>query len=545
MRPATILNLSSVLFKSYLRASSRDGVNLTYSRPWVMLLVDLFAIATPLLLLQYSLPRLPEALIGSLESIAWQALVGLPIIITSAIISAGILFEVGQGSGISSSEVVNWLPISPREYVLASAMSMATVYSPILAISVGITLPLSLRFGMMRIWPATVALSALALLLGAFVVEVLRAAMNRVSSTVYRRSGRIGIISRLVLLVALFVVVQQAFNPYILYYVLGIVVRGVNVVWFVPVVWPSVAIVDLVRLELPLAIAFSALSVAFTSLIFEVASNLRLRYWSPVPISIVIESSAEYVPQATALSRFGFSPLEASLAMKDFRALVRRKDMARFLTIPVIMIIAFFLPILFSPSDYAGRSPGLFLSAFIPFMVPLMLSMIAIGQEGKDVINLYMLPIPPKALIKGKLLPSWVISALTTVVVVAGFEIIAPVGALTLVASFLASAFVIVVEAFIGLGIASRYPDFAVGSNSRYVTFTGFFLGFLIGGVATIAIFAPASLYLLSSRGMVQVAALSFPLALAITIIIGSALSFLALLYCKRGVERFLANLET
>ncbi|MFQ6134830.1 MAG: hypothetical protein ACE5KU_03320, partial [Nitrososphaerales archaeon] len=352
MRPSIIFNLSSVLFKSYFRASRKGRVS-RFSQPRIMLTIDIIALVIPLTLLQYFLPYLPEEVIGLVEPLVWQALVGLPMLLTSAIIVAGILFELGYGAGLSSSEAVNWLPISPREYVVASAMSIIAAYSLLFSISVGVTLPLALEFGLMHVWPVMVILSVLALLLGALIVEILRAAMNRVSSTVYKRSSRLGIVSRLVLIIVLFVIIQLAFNPYILYSTLGIMVSGVDIVWFIPMVWPSVAIMNLIRLETLPAMIFSALSVAFAFLIFMVASNLRLKYWSPAPVSIVIKSSAEYMPHTPALSRFGFSPLAAAIALKEFRALVRRKDLARYTAIPIIFVIAFLLPTLYMPSGYS------------------------------------------------------------------------------------------------------------------------------------------------------------------------------------------------
>ncbi|MGQ9513838.1 MAG: hypothetical protein ACUVTL_02120 [Thermoproteota archaeon] len=547
MRPALVLNLSSVLLKSYLRANRRGSEALTYNQPRTMLLIDVMALALLFAVFQYMLPQIPEEYVAFLDMIAWQAMIALPIFLTSAIIVAGIMFELGQSSGLSSSETVNWLPISPREYVAASAISMVTMYSPLFAISLGVTLPFALRFGFIEIWQIAMAFSALALLLGAFIVEILKASINRVSTMVYRRSGRFGMISRMVLLLLLFIVIQLIFNPYILYYTLGMIVNGVDLIWFIPAIWPSVAIVDLIRGKIVDVVIFSVLSVAFSLLVFEVASYLRQRYWSPTSPSIVIKRSTDYVPNTTALKRFGLSPLEVAVAMKDLRSLIRRKDMARFLTIPALLVITFFLPMIFEPSDYAGRSPGFFLVTLMPFMITLMFSTISIGQEGKDVINLCMLPIPTKSLIKGKLLPSWLISAIGTSVAVVGFQIIAPMNIFAVILTFLAVVFEIIVQGFIGLGIATRYPDFSAGPRSRYVTFTGFLMSFLLGGLATIPIFLPTALYMISSggvQGIPPTTTFSFAAIFSITIIIGLFLSFLSYRFCKSGMHNLISNLD-
>ncbi len=546
MRLSAISALSSILFKSYFRAGRPGGLG-RFMQPKIMILIDAIAFAAPFALLQFLLPLFPADLLTLVKPLAWQTLVGLPLLLTSGIIVAGILFELGQGSGVSSSEAVNWLPISPREYVAASTLSVVAAYSFLLAFGAGIALSLALQFDLIRIWPVTVLFSLLALILGALIVEILRAAVNRVSSTVYRRSGKFAIITRLVLVVILFVVIQMAFSPYILFYVLGILVGGVELAWFVPMVWPSVAITNLIQLNLPAVATFSALSFIFVFTIFFSASYLRQRYWSPSPVSIVIESSTKYAAHTPSVLGLGFTPLEAAIALKEFRALLRRRDLARFIAIPILFVISLTAPTLFSPSDYSGSSPGFFLMVMIPYMTTLMLSSITIGQEGKAVVNLRMLPIKANSLIKGKLLPTWIISIAATLAVTVIFQTIAPMPFPTVVAAIIAGILVVEIESFIGLGVGVRYPDFTISTRSRYITFTGFIIGFIIGGVAALATFAPIMFSIISTggiRGPAPISAFDLTIALPVTIIIGSILSYIAYRYCKRGVEKFLTNLE-
>ena len=212
MRPSLIITLSSALFKSYLRASQRASVSF-FSRPRVMLLIDIALFATPTIILHYVVGFLSPIIITLLVPLVIQAMISLPVLMTSTMIVAGLMFELGQGSSISSSEAVNWLPISPREYVAASALSTSSLYSAFLALAAGITLPLTAKLGLFYLWPLTMLLSMLSLLLGAFIVEVLRALTNRVSSTVYKRSGRFAMATRLIALILLFSIVQIAFQP--------------------------------------------------------------------------------------------------------------------------------------------------------------------------------------------------------------------------------------------------------------------------------------------------------------------------------------------
>ena len=539
MRPRLIAALSSALFKSYLRAS-RGGRISFFSKPRVMLLVDAASFLIPLAFALWIMGMVPEDYTAALATLVAKAMIGVPILMTSAVIVAGLLFELGQGSAISSSEAVNWLPLTPGEYVVSSALSTSFVYSEVLAIIAGLTLPLALRSGLISLWLPAMLLSALSLMLGALIVEILRSVMNRVSSTVYRRSGRLGMVSRLVALVLLFVVIQLAFQPYLLYYVLGQLTTGVEVFWIIPIVWPAIAMINFTTGDLFRAALFSGLSVVFVLVVYEAASQLRRIYWSPVPISISYDSSAEYIPQASSGLRLGYNPLEAALALKEFRALLRRKELARFIAIPIVIVVSSMLPILLSPGGGDIKEPIFVVSLIIPFLVPLMFSMITIGQEGKSVINLLTLPIKPSELIKGKLAPAWLISGVATLGVVLGLEFITPIGLINVSEILMTAFLVILINSFVGLGVGARWPNYNVGARSRYVSLTGFLIGFLLAGLASLLVFTPVVLGFLG--GVESVLGFSTMLLFPLSLIVGCVVLVLSYVFCRRGVENLLTN---
>jgi len=231
--------------------------------------------------------------------------------------------------------------------------------------------------------------------------------------------------------------------------------------------------------------------------------------------------------------------------MKEFRALTRRKDLARFIAIPMVISVSFLAPILANPGEMSGRASGFFLAAFIPLFVPLMFSSISIGQEGNSIINLLSLPVKPADLIKGKLAPSWLVSAVATFGVIVVMELLAPLGMTDLLATIVLSAMAIIINSFIGLGIGSRWPDYTIGSRSRYVTMKGFIVGFVLCGLATLALYAPVALHLVTSGGVqgdVPLLSLGLLPMLSLSIILGTVLIVLSYLFCKKGVENLLTN---
>lgn len=544
MRRDAILSLSSVLFKSYFRAS-RQGGQSPLSKPVAMLALDAAAFVVPSLLLSYGLPLVPGELRVLLAAAAHQLMVGLPLFVVSAVIVSGILFELGQGQAISSSGAANWLPLSPEEYVLGSTLSVGAAYSLFPCLGLGVALPLAATFGALASYPLLAMMAAVALMWGGFVVEALRAATNRVSVTVYRRGGRLGMVSRLVLLVVMFVAVQLAFNPYVLYSALGAVASGVGLLWFVPMVWPSASVMYALGGRPLEASAFLSLSLLFSYALFGLASRLRSKYWSPVPVTVRVARSSEYEPQSKSM--FGVGPVEMAIAYKEFRSLLRRKDMARFLAIPALMTVSFLIPLVTMPgrADYGDASPGLSLIFFLTYLLSLMFSMISIGQEGRSISNIYMLPISATQLMVGKLLPAWVVSLSTMAAVFLLVQATMPVSTEVAMVALLAAFFVILVESFIGLGVGARYPDFTVGPRSGYVTFTGFLIGFVMGALAAAAIFLPLLVQVLL-EGMRPSSPFSLgpTVASILTALLGSTLAYVTYGYCRSGVEKLLSDLK-
>jgi len=539
-----VLSLASVLFKSYFRAS-RLGRRSFFSNPRVLVVIDLILFAVSFGLLAYALPLVPANLRSTVRPAAVQALEVLPVLLTAAVIVTGVLFELGQSSGLASSEAVNWLPVSPGEYVLASSVSIMFTYSPLLFLCLGFTIPLAVNFGMLSAVPLFVMVSFVAFFWGGVIVEVLRSVMNRISSSVYKKSGRVGIVLRVILVVILLVAVQTAFNPYILYTALSGIVGGVSLVWFVPVVWPSVAVVSFVASDVFKATLFTLLSLMFTLLIFEGASKLRAKYWSPVPVSISVSTSTVYVPQGRAL--LWLDPVAFAITLKELRSLTRRREMTRFLAVPAVLVVASLLPILTSSakarSDASTATLYLLFEASI--ILPIMLSSISIGQEGKSISNIYALPISTKQLVDGKLFLSWVISGVAILGIALLAQFVAPAAAPEFLAVLVAGLFNILIQGYVGLGAGLRYPNFTIGPRARFITFTGLMVAFAIGLLTTAGTFTPLIIYQAGFLGSLSLGSYgSALLTIILTAVIGTVLIILARIYCMQEATKLLSNME-
>lgn len=543
MNRSTVLSLATVLFKSYFRAS-RLGRRSFFSNPKVLLIIDAVLFAIPFGLLAYSLPLVPAEYSSSIKTVATQAVVVIPVLLTAAIIVAGVLFELGQSSGLASSEAVNWLPVSSSEYTLASSISVTFTYSPLLFLCLGVAIPLALNFGMTSAVPLFVSVSIVAFIWGALIIEALRSVMNRISSSVYKKSGKTGVALRIVLVVVLLLAVQIAFNPYFLYKVLSGIVNGVSLVWFVPMVWPSVAIVYFLSSDAFRATSFTVLSLVFTLLIFEGASKLRARYWSPIPVSIAVSTSTVYVPQGKSL--LWLDPVAFAIASKELRSLTRRREMTRFLAVPVMLVVTSLLPVLASSNAKTSLSGASFyLLAETSIILPIMLSSISIGQEGRSISNIYMLPISAEELVNGKLFISWLISGLGILGIAFLMQSVAPIATSQFLIVLVTVFFNILTEGYIGLGAGSRYPNFTIGPRARFITFTGFIIAFSLGLLATGVIFTPLILYQTTALAALNLGSYgSAFLTIVLTVVGGTVLLMLTRIYALRGMKKLFSNME-
>ena len=171
----------------------------------------------------------------------------------------------------------------------------------------------------------SLVVSTLGLFFGAFILEIIRAITNRVSSTVYKRSGRTAVVIRMVVFILVFVVFMLVSNVNFLFSILEQFLGGIEAAWFIPLLWPSLTIMTYIAKETLQLIIYALLSIGFTALLLWISVKLREKYWVPAPFAIKLGSSKPYTPKQGLLGSLGFTAAESALIKKDFRGLTRRK----------------------------------------------------------------------------------------------------------------------------------------------------------------------------------------------------------------------------
>lgn len=526
--------LTRVLVISQLRANrSKSGSSRFWERPSFILFADVLALSLSWFVTFEILSVLPQAEFASLvDTVSQQALAFIPMIVLVIVLLVGIMFELNASSRFASSDTVNWLPISRSEYVIASAISVGYNYSPYFCIAEGVGLALAMETGLFLAWSVSFGLSILSLFAGGLLVEVLRASINRVYSVMSKKTGRATLVVRLVLIIVIIVSFQAVFNPNLLFSVMNLFVGVLDASFFVPIVWPSLAIFSLIGGEVLRTMVFVGLTGVFIALLFIIAVLVRSRYWSPVQVGLSFGNGHSYVPHMSRFQALGMSPQESSIVSKDLRAYVRKKELVAFLAMPFVFTALLALQKMTLSSDTSTIS---WLVVWFVGFATLLVSASSIGTEGKSIVNLYVAPIDPKQLVRAK-------ATFVLILSIAGALLMSIVGGILFVGSleFFAKVLVLTVpvsvqSVFIGLFFATRNSDFVDRPRPRYISTWGM-LKTMIVGLAGLAATSLPVLFYFNSNPIFSVV-----MTLGVFIVI----SFVAYRYTIKGARELLAEMRT
>ena len=454
----------------------------------------------------------------------------LPLVAVGVVLVAGVMFELTTTAKFAASDAANWLPLTPAEYVAASATAIAYSYSPAVALALGVLLPFAMLGGSVALYAATVLLCGVALFEGAALVEMVRAVTQRAGSVGAGRRGSVTLLLRAGALILVILVLQLAFNPVFL---LGIAQRlsAVGLVTSViPFFWSTAALDQAVGGNLALALAFAAGQVAFVALLVYGAARLRVRHWVPSATEVRLEQH-EYAGRHPLLETLGLSAAESALVAKDLKGLVRRREMLPTLVVPVVLVIL----VLVEGAAFGGFGTTVWVGWVAGFFA-LLLSGTSIGQERRAVQTLFAYPLTSTNLMRAKaafvLLPSLVVAVALAVVAAVLFRL-APVDLLGIVLLVVAVA---VVLGFWGLVFASRYSDFQDRPRPQFLRPGGMVAATVSGMTLLFAILVPGAVaVLLPSSYSLDLALVS----LAVVLVAGT----LAVLWAGSGFRRLFREL--
>lgn len=533
-----ILRLASVLVTAQLRGgrgTTKPGS--FFGRPLSILVLDavvgLAAFALTVNVLESAQTRDPGVVGLALR----EALPILPIVALGGVILAGMLFELNSSNRFTTSDAVNWLPISPEEYVLASALSIAYSDSLVAALAGAVAIGIAALSGAYASGALAVVLTILALVEGGLVVEMIRSTTQRASAALAGRAGRAGLVLRAAVFLGVILAFEFSFNPVILIDLL----QSFNSIGLataaVPLLWGSFALEAWVGGDPGVALVFAGLDLLLGLLFWWAAAQLRVRFWSPAPPEIRTVAHA-YGEDHRWLGGLGLSRIEAALLTKDLRGLLRRRELLPTLLIPVVLLII----VLAGGATGSGVSTGYYASVYVAWLIgfgSMLLASISFGQERRAVQNLYQLPIPSRSVFRAKSILVLLVGSLYTIVfgIVVGIIYRLPPG--VVVGVWAVDESIVVVAAYLGLSIASRFSDFQERPRPQYVRPWAMIVGMLTAATLIFSIAIPGLLAVFDFQSGGP-----FPGGyLAIAAVVAVLASGILWQTARRGTNRLLAEL--
>ena len=443
-----------------------------------------------------------------------------------------IQFEFSQSVEAASTDMINWLPITPTDYVLGSTLTTMYSSSQLLAVIIGGSLGAAIFVGRLDLWAVGSLMGILGSLIGAFTLEILRSLMNRVSHAFFKGRGQFAMITRTVLTLMLLVLVQLVFNPTILMMIASWFSVSILDAWFIPLLWPSLTMLRYIFSDVMGTLIFAGLSSVLVLVVFLGGVKARAMNWVPTPVSYRLKPVEFKSSRRGILGSLGFSVFESALIRKDFKSLIRRRETLTQLAIPVMVTITFLIA---QSGMIGGSAPPegvkygfLGIMLFISVILGMSLSIISLGQEGGAFQVLQITPLEPRSITRAKILHAFIPSFLLMSVIF--YSIFSLIGDPVITAgAFLLGITGVFDVVLVSMIIGAHYVDFTEVPRHRFVRWEGTLIAFLALFALTGVILSPFIVGLLKHEF-----ALNPQVAFVISEVIATAVAYIGY---RRAVE--------
>src|SRR5207249_2126110 len=288
---AVLFKFAKVIMISRLRSTRRSIVSRSItSRPILIGLIGIVLFVAALLFGYLTTVFLSSGGAPLTGPVAHQLVVtifgGVPLVLVGFYFTMGLLWEVNASTEAESTDAINWLPITPGEYVAASSLSTGYTYSPLLMVAFGYALPIGILTGNLVGFLLLIPIALLSTSVGSVSVEILRSALASASTAFNKLGGRITVIMRILGIIVILLVTQLLFSGVFLIQIISSLVGTAAAASFVPVFWPTLAMTKLLQSDFLGSAGFLGLSIALFLLLSYIALSLRAKYWAVTPGAI-------------------------------------------------------------------------------------------------------------------------------------------------------------------------------------------------------------------------------------------------------------------
>src|SRR5438132_5391366 len=281
MRIRVLLEFAKILMLSRLRSIRQSFLsNSITNRPILIALIGsiMFAAGVGFGTATVSFLRGAGASSADIGQIVETIFGGIPIFLIGFFFTMGLLWELNASSESESADSINWLPISPSEYVFASTLSTSYTYSPLVLVSISYCLTIGILTRITSVFLVLLVASVVAAFIGSVTVEILRSLLARASTAFNMVGGRSMIALRIlgVLLILLFT--QTLFSGFLIIRIINSVSSANAATVLVPLLWPTLSITSILRSNLLSSAYFLLLSLGFLAVLASAALALRAKF---------------------------------------------------------------------------------------------------------------------------------------------------------------------------------------------------------------------------------------------------------------------------
>ena len=464
----------------------------------------------------------PKMEASVLQVLALQFSVFMPAFTMFMSMVYSLMTEFSKPGEATSTDIVNWLPIQAGDFVAGSVLTTLYFVSPMVFLFLGFAFGLSFLVGSLSVWALGAAVSVLGCILGALALVFARGALPRASGAFSGGGGQRAVILRMVLSVAIIVTISMMFNFSMMMRVVAWFSSGLAGIRFVPVLWPSMIVLELTSGNAYGVATYGGLSCLLLVAVYVASVRVREMFWAPAPVSLKMKP-VRISRSRGFLGALGFDSGEAAVIRKDLKSLFRRREMAATLAIPVMVLLMGFMGtpigVLMDPSaPLESKSTFLFQCAFAVLVLELQLALSAVGQEREEFMNLMSAPMDAGRLLKAKaasvFLPALPVLALLSALI----GLLASIDTVTMIVLTLLGGTLLAAVTSVDLAVGARYAIFTSSGRDRFVTQGGTIIGLLLGMTTIGLSLSPLTLhYWLGYVGisLALVLTLAFTLAVA------------------------------
>src|SRR5205809_3120828 len=297
MRIRVLLKFAKILMLSRLRNTRRSFLsNSITNRPILIALIGsiMFAAGAGFGTATVAFLRDAGASPVDIGQIVETIFGGIPIFLIGFFFTMGLLWELNASSESESADSINWLPISPSEYVFASTLSTTYTYSPLVLVTIGYSLPIGILTGNTLAFLVLVVASVVAAFIGSVTVEILRSLLARASTAFNKVGGRSMIILRILGVMLILLFTQTLFSGFLIIRIINSVTSANAATILVPLLWSTLSVTSLLRSN-PLSSPFCLfLSLGFLVVLSSAALVLRSNFWVAIPPSFHFSNTEGY-----------------------------------------------------------------------------------------------------------------------------------------------------------------------------------------------------------------------------------------------------------